>query len=89
MQQLLQTIHRLNQNGLTVLLVEQNVAASLKISQRAYVLENGRIVMTGAGVDLLKTTACARRISDYKTVEPLRAEREALDGLIVSRITKG
>ncbi len=52
-QQLLQTIHRLNQNGLTILLVEQNVAASLKISQRAYVLENGRIVMSGGGVDLL------------------------------------
>ena len=35
---------RLNQQGLTVLLVEQNVAVSLKLSQHAYVLENGRIV---------------------------------------------
>jgi branched-chain amino acid transport system ATP-binding protein len=52
-QQLLHTVHQLNQHGLTVLLVEQNVAVSLKISQRAYVLENGRIVMSGAGSELL------------------------------------
>jgi branched-chain amino acid transport system ATP-binding protein len=53
MQQLLQTIHRLNQKGLTVLLVEQNVAVSLKLSQHAYVLENGRIVVAGSGHELL------------------------------------
>jgi len=52
-QQLLHTIHLLQQNGLTVLLVEQNIAVSLKISQHAYVLENGRIVMAGAGSELL------------------------------------
>jgi branched-chain amino acid transport system ATP-binding protein len=38
---------------LTVLLVEQNVAASLKLSKHAYVLENGRIVMAGSGPELL------------------------------------
>ena len=52
-QQLLETVYRLNQSGLTVMLVEQNVAASLKISQRAYVLENGRIVMWGVASGLL------------------------------------
>jgi len=52
-QQLLQTIHTLNQKGLTVLLVEQNVAVSLKLSQHAYVLENGRIVASGFGKELL------------------------------------
>jgi branched-chain amino acid transport system ATP-binding protein len=36
-----------------VILVEQNVAVSLKLAKRAYVLENGRIVMTGSGSDLL------------------------------------
>ena len=50
---LLQTIHTLNQNGLTVLLVEQNIAVSLKLSQHAYVLENGRIVTSGFGKELL------------------------------------
>jgi branched-chain amino acid transport system ATP-binding protein len=52
-QEVLHTIRLLNERGLTILLVEQNVAVSLKISARAYVLENGRIVMSGAGVDLL------------------------------------
>jgi len=52
-QQLLHTVRLLQQRGLTVLLVEQNIAVSLKISQRAYVLENGRIVMSGTGSELL------------------------------------
>ncbi|HYX64957.1 MAG TPA: ABC transporter ATP-binding protein [Burkholderiales bacterium] len=52
-QEVLHTIRGLNQRGMTVLLVEQNVAVSLRISQRAYVLENGRIVMSGSGEELL------------------------------------
>jgi len=41
------------QEGVTVLLVEQNVALALSIADRAYVMENGRIVMEGSGSDLL------------------------------------
>jgi|SRR5581483_4957876 len=52
-QELFRTIRALNQGGLTVLLVEQNVVASLKLASRAYVLENGRIVMSGTGAELL------------------------------------
>ncbi len=52
-EQVLRAIRILNQRGLTVLLVEQNVAASLKISARGYVLENGRIVASGSGSELL------------------------------------
>ena len=52
-QELFRTIRALNQRGLTVLLVEQNVVASLKLARRAYVLENGRIVMAGTGAELL------------------------------------
>ena len=52
-QEVLHTIRMLNGRGLTVLLVEQNVAVSLRLSQRAYVLENGRIVMSGSGEELL------------------------------------
>jgi branched-chain amino acid transport system ATP-binding protein len=52
-QEVLHTIRVLNGRGLTILLVEQNVAVSLKISNRAYVLENGRIVMSGPGAELL------------------------------------
>jgi branched-chain amino acid transport system ATP-binding protein len=52
-QEVLHTIRLLNERGMTILLVEQNVAVSLRISQRAYVLENGRIVMSGSGEELL------------------------------------
>jgi branched-chain amino acid transport system ATP-binding protein len=52
-QDVLRTIVSLNREGLTCILVEQNVAVSLKIASRAYVLENGRIVMSGTGDDLL------------------------------------
>jgi branched-chain amino acid transport system ATP-binding protein len=52
--ELFKTIRLLNQEkGISILLVEQNVAASLRLAKRAYVLENGRIVMQGAGQDLL------------------------------------
>ena len=51
--EVLRTIRALNESGITVLLVEQNVAVSLRISQHAYVLENGRVVMSGAGTQLL------------------------------------
>jgi branched-chain amino acid transport system ATP-binding protein len=51
--ELLRAIRALSQSGLTVLLVEQNVAVTLKISHRAYVLENGRITLSGTGDQLL------------------------------------
>jgi branched-chain amino acid transport system ATP-binding protein len=49
----LDTIRELNGDGVTCLLVEQNVAMSLKLASRAYVLENGRVTLSGAGADLL------------------------------------
>jgi len=53
-QELFKAIRALNEKGLTVLLVEQNVVASLKLASRAYVLENGRIVLSGTGAGLLE-----------------------------------
>jgi len=52
-QELFRTIRQLSQSHLTVLLVEQNVAMSLKLADRAYVLENGRVVLSGTGSELL------------------------------------
>jgi branched-chain amino acid transport system ATP-binding protein len=49
----LEVIRDLNRDGITCLLVEQNVALSLKLANRAYVLENGRITLTGSGAELL------------------------------------
>jgi branched-chain amino acid transport system ATP-binding protein len=52
-QHVLKIIHDLNREGLTCVLVEQNVAVSLKLARRAYVLENGRITLSGTGAELL------------------------------------
>jgi branched-chain amino acid transport system ATP-binding protein len=49
----LNTIRELNRDGITCLLVEQNVAQSLKLASRAYVLENGRVTLSGTGAELL------------------------------------
>ncbi|MCW5734305.1 MAG: ABC transporter ATP-binding protein [Enhydrobacter sp.] len=52
-QEMFRIIRRLNEEGMTILLVEQNVMASLKIAHRGYVLENGRIELQGTGSELL------------------------------------
>jgi branched-chain amino acid transport system ATP-binding protein len=52
-QDVLAAIRDLNAQGLTCVLVEQNVAVSLRLASRAYVLENGRITLSGTGAELL------------------------------------
>jgi branched-chain amino acid transport system ATP-binding protein len=48
-----ETIQKINESGVSILLVEQDVNRSLSVAHRAYVLENGQIVMQGKGKDLL------------------------------------
>ena len=50
--QVFEIIKDINKDGTTILLVEQNAGKSLAISDRAYVLENGEIVLTGTGKEL-------------------------------------
>ncbi len=52
-QQIFDIIEQLRKDGVTVFLVEQNANQALKLADRGYVLENGRIVMQGSGADLL------------------------------------
>ena len=52
-QTIFETIRQINAQGISVLLVEQNVYQSLRIAARGYVLETGRIALEGAGRDLL------------------------------------
>jgi branched-chain amino acid transport system ATP-binding protein len=47
------TIKTLNENGITILLVEQNAAMALQIADRGYVLETGRVALEGPGKELL------------------------------------
>ncbi|MFZ6688416.1 ABC transporter ATP-binding protein [Undibacterium sp. SXout11W] len=52
-QEIFRIIKEINQTGLTILLVEQNVKQALKIAERAYVLENGEMVLQDTGTNLL------------------------------------
>ena len=51
--QMFRMIEEINKQGVTILLVEQNVRAAMELAQRSYVIENGRIVGQGTGEDLL------------------------------------
>ena len=53
--ELFETILRLREEGITILLIEQNAFAALEISDWAYVLENGEIALEGHGKELLKS----------------------------------
>ena len=53
-------IARINHDGITVMLVEQNVVQSLALAHRAYVLENGRVVMTGEADALARDPALGK-----------------------------
>jgi branched-chain amino acid transport system ATP-binding protein len=52
--EVLETIKHLREQGITIFMVEQNVRKTLEVADRAYVLENGRIVLEGTGKDLLQ-----------------------------------
>jgi len=52
--QVFEVIKKLNEEGVTILLVEQNVHHALELSDRGYVLEKGRIILEGKGSELLE-----------------------------------
>jgi branched-chain amino acid transport system ATP-binding protein len=53
-QEIFRLARKIHEEGLTILMVEQNVKQTLAICDRAYVLENGRIVLEGKGTELLE-----------------------------------
>jgi branched-chain amino acid transport system ATP-binding protein len=53
-------IDEIHKDGTTILLVEQNALRALEIADRAYVIETGRILLTGTGADLLHNPAVRR-----------------------------
>ena len=53
-EEVFETIKAINNEGRTILLVEQNAFAALRIAHKVYVLETGAIALEGSGADLLK-----------------------------------
>ena len=56
-EQIFDIIRQLHKNGTTILLVEQNAQAALSVADRAYVLETGRITLSGTGKELMASDA--------------------------------
>lgn len=54
--EIMELIKNIRREGATILLVEQNVRQSLKLADRAYVIENGRIILEGEGKELLNSS---------------------------------
>jgi len=55
-EKVLDTVTKINEDGVTVLLVEQNIRDSLQVADRAYVLEEGKIILEGESRDLLSNS---------------------------------
>ena len=68
--QILHTVATLREQGTTILLVEQNVLASLRVADRGYVLETGRVVLSGLSEELLRNRDVQRAYlgKDYEEV---------------------
>ena len=63
-----QVIKSLREQGITILLIEQNVRHTLEIADRAYVLENGRVVLEGACDKLLQSDYVRKAYLGFKTI---------------------
>jgi len=66
--EILRTIVRLRDEGITILIVEQNARAALNIADRGYVLETGRVILEGTGSELLEDSEVKRAYlgKDYR-----------------------
>jgi len=63
--ELFSIVEQLNEDGLTVLVVEQEAAAALRLASRAYVLEAGRVALEGASAELARNEAVRRAYLGY------------------------
>lgn len=63
--EILRTIKKINNSGIPILLVEQNSEAALRISERAYIIDTGEIVMQGSSQDLLNNEKVKRAYFGY------------------------
>ncbi len=61
--EVIQVVSRMRDEGLSVLLVEQNAALSLSVSDRAYVLDDGRVVYSGQAAELARDTELVHRLA--------------------------
>lgn len=84
-EQIFDIIRELHAAGTTILLVEQNAQAALSVADRAYVLETGKISLTGTGAELMASDAVRkgipRRLSPSKPNLLTRRRGPAIIGI--------
>jgi branched-chain amino acid transport system ATP-binding protein len=72
-QQIFETLGALRDQGMTIFLVEQNAHQALKLADRGYVLENGRVVLEGSGAALLQDEAVRMAyLGSRQPIDPAR-----------------
>jgi benzaldehyde dehydrogenase (NAD) len=81
--ELLGTVRRIRDDGVTVLLVEQNVAKALAIAEDGYVIERGRVVMKGRGRELLQSDHLRTSYLGAHAGKGIRSKRK--EGLFMSK----
>ena len=62
----MQVVRRMREEGLSVLLIEQNAPLSLSIADRAYVLDDGKVVYSGPAADLAKDRELVNKLAGAK-----------------------
>ena len=61
--EVMQVVRRMREEGLSVLLIEQNAPLSLSIADRAYILDDGKVVYSGKAADLAKDTELVNKLA--------------------------
>jgi branched-chain amino acid transport system ATP-binding protein len=61
--EVMQVVRRMRDDGLSVLLIEQNAPLSLSIADRAYILDDGKVVYSGKAADLAKDTELVNKLA--------------------------
>jgi len=82
-QEIFALVRRLRDQGVAILLAEQNARAALAIADRGYVLENGRVALAGAAAHLLQSSAVAER---YLGIGAARSYSEAESRRMAERL---
>jgi branched-chain amino acid transport system ATP-binding protein len=71
--EVMQVVRRMREDGLSVLLIEQNAPLSLSIADRAYVLDDGRVVYDGRAADLAKDSELVNKLAGAGSKTRVRA----------------
>ena len=77
MAEIFKLVQKLRDSGISILLAEQNARSALAIADRGYVIENGRVTLSGSAHDLLESREIAERYLGVGTATAISNEESA------------